>query len=88
MPVLTPVPVVAPMPMPMPVPLPALSPVLMAVPMPVNLPASTADAMRAMPTAPDAMRALVDALPPESCWRDGSAEDARRSRHPWPWWAE
>jgi hypothetical protein len=38
--------------------------------------------------APDAMPALVDALPAEACWRDGSAEDARRSRHPWPWWAE
>jgi hypothetical protein len=38
--------------------------------------------------APDAMPALVDAPPAQAYWRDGSAEDARRSHHPWPWWAE
>src|SRR5580658_2715694 len=38
--------------------------------------------------APDAMQALVDAPPEQACWRAGSAEDARHSPHPSPWWAE
>ena len=49
---------------------------------------SGAMAQTRAPLAPDAMPALVDALPAEACWRDGSAEDARRSRHPSPWSAE
>lgn len=32
-------------------------------------------------------RALRDALLAEACWLCGSAEDGRRSRHPWLWWA-
>jgi hypothetical protein len=49
---------------------------------------ATALAQTRAALAPDAMPALVDALPVEACWRDGSAEDARRSHHPSPWWAE
>lgn len=40
--------------------------------------------------ARDAMPALAlrDALPARASWRGGSAEDARRNRHPSLWWAE